>query len=99
MVALLAAGLLYGTVSIGPITPVCRAGTPCSRPAAHVRLAFLRAGRTVSTTTDVHGRYRIELPLGVWVVRASAGMRVTPLRVRVTGGRHRLALSIDTGIR
>lgn len=99
MVALLAAGLLYGTVSIGPITPVCRAGTPCSRLAAHVELTFVRPGRAISTRTTAKGRYRIELPLGTWTIRAGAGMRVAPLHVRVTRAPRRLAISIDTGIR
>jgi hypothetical protein len=99
MLALLAAGLVYGSVWIGPTAPVCRTGLPCRRAAVHVRLTFVRAGRTLSTTTDARGRYRIELPLGSWVVHASSGMRVSPQRVRVTRAPRRLTISIDTGIR
>jgi len=97
--AVLAAGILWGSVSIGPLTPVCRVGTPCSGPAKHATLTFSRAGRTVATKTDVAGRYRLSLAVGTWSVRSSAGLRIAPFSVVVRAGTHRTNFSIDTGIR
>ncbi len=97
--AVLLAGVLFGSVTIGPTAPVCRAGAPCARPAGNVTLAFVSPGRTVTARTDPAGRYRLVLPLGLWAVRASSGMRVAPAVVRVRAGVHRLDLAIDTGIR
>jgi hypothetical protein len=97
--AVLAAGILWGSVSIGPLTPVCRVGTPCSGPAKHVTLTFTRPGRVLSAKTDAAGGYRLTLPLGTWSVRASAGMRMTPASVVVRAGTHRANFAIDTGLR
>lgn len=99
LLALLAAGILYGSVSIGPVTPVCRVSTPCSRPARDVVLTFARRGRSISTRTDTRGRYRVALPGGTWTLHASVGMSIRPSRVLVGAGRRHLDLAIDTGIR
>lgn len=100
MTLLVALVLLHGTVTIGPLTPVCRTGIPCSKPAPRVTLTFARAGRVVRTRTDTRGRYRISLPAGTWSVRASVGMFVRPGTVvvpRVASATRNFA--IDTGIR
>jgi hypothetical protein len=96
-----APGALRGTVTIGPTTPVCRAGRPCTKPATGVVLTFTRGPRHVSTTTDRgSGRYRVRLAAGTWSVRASAGMRITPAAVKVVAAQTRVRdFSIDTGIR
>jgi hypothetical protein len=92
--------LLHGTVTIGPTTPVCKAGVPCTRPAAHVRLTFTRAGRTLHAVTDGLGRYRIALAAGTWKVRANAGVRLAPTSIVVPRVRiARRDFAIDTGIR
>jgi hypothetical protein len=91
--------LLYGAVTIGPVTPVCQAGVPCDKPAAQVRLAFTRLGHTVSVKTDASGGYRIELAPGIYAVRASAGMSMRPRSINVHPSRTHLNFSIDTGIR
>jgi hypothetical protein len=100
MVLLLALTLLHGAVRIGPTTPVCRADVPCDKPAAHVTLTFTRRAAHVRVTTDARGRYHVRLAPGTWTVRASAGMRMTPVRIVVpratTAARN---FSIDTGIR
>lgn len=92
--------LLHGLVTFGPTTPVCRQGTPCSRPAAHVRLVFRHDGTVRSTTADARGRYAIRLAPGMWTVRASIGMSIAPARVRV-GQAATLArdFRVDSGIR
>ena len=97
--AVLVSGVLWGSVTIGPLTPVCQQGTPCSGPAKRVTLTFSRPGRVLSAKTDVAGRYRLTLPAGSWSVRSSAGMRMTPTTVLVSAGTHRANFAIDTGLR
>ena len=92
-------GILWGSVSIGPLTPVCRVGTPCSGPAKHATLTFTRPGHVASARTNAAGHYRLSLPVGTWSVRASAGMRMTPATVIVRSGTHRANFAIDTGLR
>jgi hypothetical protein len=97
--AVLVTGVLWGSVTIGPTTPVCQAGVPCSGAAKQATLTFSRPGRVVSTKTDDEGRYRIRLAVGAWTVRASVGMRTTPTSIRVRAGTRRANFSVDTGIR
>src|SRR5579872_1153620 len=99
LAALLATGVLYGSVTIGPLTPVCRVGTPCDGPAKHATLTFSHGARAVTAKTDAEGRYRVTLTLGSWTVRASVGMTVRPATVAVRTGTHRLNFAVDTGIR
>jgi hypothetical protein len=99
LVLALKLALLYGAVTIGPVTPVCRVGVPCDKPAAQVRLAFTRLGHTVSVQTNASGDYRIQLTPGIYAVRASAGMSMRPRSINVHASRTRLNFSIDTGIR
>jgi hypothetical protein len=100
VVLLVALTLLHGVVRIGPTTPVCRAGVPCDKPAAHVILTFTRRTAHIRVTTDARGRYRVKLAPGTWTVRARVGMSIAPGRVIVP--RALIAarnFSIDTGIR
>ena len=94
---------LRGTVTRGPIVPVCKVGEPCDAPAAKVVLVFRRAGRVARTTTDAKGRYRITLAPGIWAIsltRTGLGNMIYPRQARVVAGAFRLVdLSIDTGIR
>lgn len=91
---------LRGHVTIGPLMPVCRIGTPCSGPAKNITLSFVRAGRTLRTKTDGAGNYRIVLARGTYVVRPSRGLFVRPAHVIAQLGRMRVVnLAIDTGIR
>jgi hypothetical protein len=91
--------VLYGSVTIGPVTPVCQVGVPCDKPAAQVTLSFTRLGHTVVTKTDSAGAYRIRLVPGIYAVRASAGMSMRPRNINVHGPSTHLSFSIDTGIR
>lgn len=92
---------LKGTVTQGPITPVCQQGTPCNGPAKHTTLVFVRNGRSKSTVTDADGRYSILLAAGTYAVRIpSARFGFTPRTVTVRAGRMTARnFSIDTGIR
>ncbi len=94
---------LRGVVDRSPIAPVCTADDPCSAPAAHTQLAFLRNGARVVTRTDDFGHYRVILAPGWWSVRPTApriGAVLRPGKVRVLRNRIRVAdFELDTGIR
>jgi hypothetical protein len=95
---------LYGVVTKGPVTPVCRVGDPCDAP-AQVTLVFSRAGRDVATVrSTTSGRYRIGLAPGYYVVRTlellGIARNIRPRNVHVRLARlDRLDFAIDTGIR
>jgi hypothetical protein len=100
MVLLLALTLVHGAVRIGPTTPVCKAGVPCDKPAAHVTLTFTHRTTHRRVTTDARGLYHVRLGAGRWTVRANAGMGIAPLRIVVPSAvTWRRNFSIDTGIR
>ena len=100
LVAVLALTLLHGTVRIGPTMPVCRAGVPCSKPAARVVLTFSRATVRVRVRTDALGRYRVRLAPGTWTFTTRVGIRPAPVRFVVPrASSARRDFSIDTGIR
>jgi hypothetical protein len=95
---------LYGVVMRGPITPVCAAGRPCSKPAAGVAFTFWRGGTaTARVVTDLRGRYRVALRPGTYSVRTAGatliGRGLEPRSVVVPAAWKRQAFSIDTGIR
>ena len=92
---------LRGVVERGPITPVCRVGIPCSAPAKDVKLTFTRLGRSWRATTDDHGRYRIALKPGTYVVRISTQLPgAKSWKVVVPHGRVAVHdFHVDTGIR
>jgi hypothetical protein len=91
---------LRGHVTIGPLTPVCKAGTPCSGPAKNTAILFQHVFRIYRVTTNSLGNYHIQLGAGTYGVRSSRGILVRPAVVTVVGGRMRVVnLSIDTGIR
>jgi hypothetical protein len=90
-----------GHVTIGPLTPVCQAGTPCDGPAKRVTLSFVRNGVVAkSVLTDGSGAYRVVLRYGPYTVRASRGMSIRPAHVWAHRGLvAKLDFAIDTGIR
>jgi hypothetical protein len=91
---------LRGTVRIGPTTPVCREGVPCSKPAAHLLLSFDRGRAHVQTRTDTLGRYRVRLVPGTWTLTTRFGIRPTPIHFVVPRALSaKRDFSIDTGIR
>ena len=91
--------LVKGSVTIGPLTPVCRADTPCDGPAPRVVLTFTSGVRSVRVTTGARGTYAVELPPGTYAVTASKGMRISPSQIVVRAGPRRQGFAIDTGIR
>lgn len=97
--ALLAAGTLFGTVTVGPTMPVCHSNVPCTRPAKDTLLTFSRDGRSVSTRTNSQGHYQVKLHTGTWSLHAGVGRKVTPTQLIVHVGLDHLNITIDTGIR
>jgi hypothetical protein len=104
LLAVLVTGL-HGTVTRGPITPVCMVGKPCSAPAAGVVLIFSRNGRDAArVTTGALGRYSVRLAPGTYGVRTGAptkiGRGLAPSLVSVPStASRRVDFRIDTGIR
>ena len=92
---------LRGTVTRGPITPVCQVDTPCSAPSKHTTLVFVRNGQSKSVATDADGRYALLLAAGTYALRIpSARFGFAPRTVTVLAGRMTTRnVSIDTGIR
>jgi len=95
---------IRGTVTKSPISPVCKAGVPCSAPAAGVTLVALRGGvRVAAAATSAAGRYRFVLRPGTYLVRllrAPALGGLSPRTVRVVRGRFTvLDVVVDSGIR
>lgn len=91
---------IAGTVTRGPIAPVCTAETPCDAPAAGVAVDVLQGGVAVARViTGVDGRYYVLAVPGDYVIRAT-GRGLTPRSVHVQSGRFaEVDFSIDTGIR
>ena len=92
----------YGTVTRGPISPVCRIGTPCDAPAANTAVQFTRLGKTTRVRTNGGGQYRVRLTPGRYqVTRPDWGPgSIRPASLRVPVGRFaHVNLFIDTGIR
>jgi hypothetical protein len=99
-------GTLSGTVTRGPISPVCALEQPCDEPAANVTLLFTRNGAVVGRiVTNDEGRYRLRLPAGSYGVRRPAATgafdtKLEPNHARVYAGRlGHIDFAIDTGIR
>ena len=96
---------LRGTVTRGPISPVCVVEQPCSEPARSVTLVFTVGNHVVGRTiTDAAGRYRIRLAPARYQVSRTVlpriGRVLEPDHARVFPGRFtRVDFSIDTGIR
>lgn len=93
---------VYGTVTRGPLKPVCERGVKCYEPAKSAPLAFRRSGKIFARVqTNAAGSYRITLPPGSYIVGSKLGVGgVRPTRVRVLEGKFvHLNLVVDTGIR
>lgn len=104
-------GVLEGHVTIGPLVPVVIEGVPEPTPAPEVYAAreiviFTPDGaiEVARAKIDAQGDYRIELPMGTYLVDINhAGIdtaKELPQMVEIVGGQvKRLDVAIDTGIR
>ena len=97
---------IRGTVSIGPQCPVEQANSPCpDRPFQGQVQATAADGGTTATTTDVDGRFTIDVSPGTYEVVAlttNGGGPPTaiPQTVVVSEGAYTsVALELDSGIR
>jgi hypothetical protein len=104
-------GVLEGHVTIGPLVPVVQEGVPEPTPGPEVYasrqiVVYASDGRTevARVQIDSQGNYRVELPVGTYVVDINqAGIDVAkemPKTVEIVAGQvTRLDVDIDTGIR
>jgi hypothetical protein len=94
-----------GTLTRGPVLPVCIEGRPCERPAVGVVLVFSKGAIEIRrVTTGPRGAFGLRLDPGVYSVRVARklalGSTLTPSRFRVPRSTPVvLRLSMDTGIR
>ena len=93
---------LYGQVTRGPVTPVCRVGVPCDEPAANATFLLIRKGQSHRVRADANGRYRIRLAPGRYIVSHNnwGPRNIKPPSALVPYGRYaRVNIYMDTGIR
>lgn len=101
-------GVLTGSVTIGPMSPVEGMGGPGQTPlpGARIIISDLQGQEITSVVSDEKGVYRISLPPGTYKIKMPvlpSGGRFTkdlPATVTITQGQEtRLDIRIDTGIR
>ncbi|MDD2903382.1 MAG: carboxypeptidase-like regulatory domain-containing protein [Syntrophales bacterium] len=101
-------GTLAGQVSLGPLSPVERRGSPpARRPAAGVKLLIFgpEGQETAAVTTDADGQFRVSLPPGPYRLEMAPrkGKEFTkdlPATVNITPGREtRMDIHLDTRMR
>ena len=104
-------GVLEGHVTIGPLVPVVEEGVPEPTPAPEVYASrqiviYASNGQTEVTRVQIDGKgnYRVELPVGTYVVDINhVGVDMAkelPKTVEIVAGQvTRLDVDIDTGIR
>jgi hypothetical protein len=94
-----------GSLTRGPVMPVCIEGRSCDAPAPGVVLVFSRSGQDVKRLrTGAGGRFAVRLLPGSYQVRVfgrpQLGGGITPAKFRVPAGATvSLRLHLDTGIR
>jgi hypothetical protein len=92
--------VVKGTVLLSPSSPVCRVGSPCSKPLPHFRLVFSQHGRAAArVVTDGRGRYRVSLRPGAYAVDTGRRGALQPRRVRVRATGSTVNFKFDAGIR
>jgi len=92
--------IVKGSVVLSPSSPVCRIGSPCSKPLPHFQLVFSRSGKVVARVkTDAHARYRIALEPGRYAVTTGRRGALQPRRVRVRSRGATVNFKFDSGIR
>jgi hypothetical protein len=92
--------VLEGSVVLSPATPVCRAGSTCSKPLPHFELVFSRSGKVAARVqTDSRARYRVILEPGRYTVTTGRRGALRPQRVRIPSRRATVNFKFDSGIR
>jgi hypothetical protein len=100
------AGVLFGSVTKGPMSPVVHPGEAETGVAgAQIDVATTGGNLLRSIQTDSKGDFRVDLPAGTYEIsmRSLYGTMFTrdlPASITITPGReHRLDIHLDTGIR
>lgn len=95
---------LTGTVTRGPVTPVCRVDVPCSAPITG-NFAVMQGMKTVATfRSNAEGQFTVMLYPGEYAVKQVDGPSVSPFNQPKTvtvakSGLTTVHLEFDTGIR
>ncbi len=108
--SLRATGVLLGSVTSGPMSPVGGIGhdrPPAPVAGARLVIATMDGQKVKSVVTDDRGAYRVTLPAGTYriemaspALRAGRGAENLPATVTITEGNEaRLDIFVDTGIR
>lgn len=97
--------LVVGTVTVGPISPVQRAGKPNTRPLPGAAVEALRGGDVVAAArSDDRGRYELSVRPGTYLIRVQPPGRLlarNPARTVTVSAGETLTVNffLDTGIR
>ena len=95
---------LTGTITRGPITPVCRVDVPCSAPAAGSFSVVQGDATVASFRTDTAGNFTVMLAPGTYTIVPADASVMGPMRqgkavtVGATG-MTTVRIEFDTGIR
>ena len=98
---------IEGVITLGPTTPVCSVGVPCSRPiSATIAITDVTGREVLAVTSGADGHFRADLPPGTYTLlplpmrSGTLYPRVVPLTVDVSpGGYTHTDVMYDTGIR
>jgi hypothetical protein len=91
--------VVTGTVTLGPLCPVERVGTPCpASPRAfdHAQVSARNGANEVRAPVSPTGDFTLNLSDGTWLLTADAGMSCTTVTISHAG---QVAIDCDTGIR
>ncbi len=97
---------IYGEITIGPITPVCRIDVPCDRPyQATVKVETQDESQVITQfTSNKNGKFRMKLQPGTYVLLPITETPLYPRGYKQTvevkpHNFTRVTIYFDTGIR
>jgi hypothetical protein len=95
---------LTGTITRGPVTPVCRVGVPCSAPVAGSFSVVQGTTRVAVFQSDSAGRFTVMLSPGTYTIAPADASVSRPMRQVKTvtvgaKGMTTVQIEFDTGIR
>ena len=94
---------IYGTITRGPITPLCRAEVPCDGPYQTTIIVSNSQGQVTWFTSGSDGSFRVDLLPGTYTLTPASADRfpwASTTTVTVVSGLYsQVDISFDTGIR
>lgn len=94
---------IYGTITIGPITPVCRVDIACDGPYSTTIIVSNSGGEVTRFTSDSQGHFLVNLLPGNYTLTPAGSGRLpwmSPQSVTVSSGLYtQLDIQFDSGIR